>query len=175
MSIPHRHRAAAVALLLPLALAACSGTPTASGQPDTHVTAAATTPASKPMDATAVLAKLTAAKLPISNGAVQDENTDPNNLLGRPNGYTSRASFDVTGGDRQGNKATVDRGGVIEVFADATAAKTRADYIAALQKASPILGTEYHYLHGPVLVRVSGKVKPSVAAGFQAAVAGLPV
>jgi hypothetical protein len=174
MPISHRHRAAALVLLLPLALAACSNTPNNSTQPNTHATAAATTPASKPMDAKAVLAKLTAAKLPISNGAVQDENTDPNNLLGRPNGYTSRASFDMTGGDRQGDKYTVDRGGVIEVFADTSAAKTRADYIAGLQKASPILGTEYHYLNGPVLVRVSGKIKPSVAAGFQTAVAGLP-
>jgi hypothetical protein len=126
-----------------------------------------------PMTAKAVLDKLTAAALPISNSAVQDENTDPNNLLGRPNGYTSRASFDLSGGDPESKPYGIDRGGVIEVFADAAAAKTRADYIAGLQKQSPILGTEYHYLNGPVLVRITGKVKPSDAAKYEAAVAAL--
>jgi hypothetical protein len=42
-------------------------------------------------------------------------------------------------------------------------------------KALPILGTEYHYRadEGRVLVRVSGKVKPSQAKNIEAAVAGL--
>jgi Na+/H+ antiporter NhaA len=39
----------------------------------------------------------------------------------------------------------------------------------------PILGSEYHYLHGRVLVRITGKIKPSVAAKFQAAVTALHV
>jgi hypothetical protein len=120
-----------------------------------------------------VLDKLTAAGLSISNGAVQDENTDPNNLLGRPNGYTSRASFDVPGGDPEAKAGDIARGGVIEVFADATTAKARADYIASTLKAAPIFGTEYHYLNGLVLVRISGKVKPSEASKFQAAVDAL--
>jgi hypothetical protein len=59
---------------------------------------------------------LKAAGLPLSNEAVQDENTDPNNLIGRPNGYLSRASFDLPGGDTNGEKHDIDRGGVIEVF-----------------------------------------------------------
>jgi hypothetical protein len=175
MPISHQWRVAAASLLLPLALAACSSTANNSTQP---ATAAAkpvvATPAPAPLDAKAVLDKLTAAGLPMSNGAVQDENTDPNNLIGRPNGYTSRASFDVPGGDPDAEKYDTSRGGVIEVFGDAAAAKIRADYIANLQKASPILGTEYHYLRGSVLVRISGKVKPSVAAGFQTTVAALP-
>jgi hypothetical protein len=130
-------------------------------------------PPAAPLDAKAVLAKLTAAGLPMSKGSVQDENTDPNNLLGRPNEYTSRACFDVDGADPTADKYSVDRGGVIEVFANASDARARADYIAGVLKAAPMLGSEYHYLAGPVLVRISGKVKPSVAAKFQAAVAAL--
>ncbi|WP_203924735.1 hypothetical protein [Rugosimonospora africana] len=109
----------------------------------------------------------------MSNGAVQDENTDPNNLIGRPSEYTSRASFDVAGGDPNGDRYTTDRGGVIEVFPDAATAKARAEYIQTQLNANPVLGTEYDYLTGSVLVRITGKVKPSVAGKFQAAVAGL--
>jgi hypothetical protein len=163
-------------LLFPLALAACSSSSTNATQPKiapAKDSVAAATPAAAPMTAKAVLDKLTAAGLRMFNGAVQDENTDPNNLLGRPNGYTSRASFDVPDGAPEADKYSIDRGGVIEVFTDAAAAKTRADYIAGLQKASPILGTEYHYLHGAVLVRITGKVKPSAAARFEVAVTAL--
>jgi hypothetical protein len=169
-------RAAAVALLLPLAMAACSNASNNSTQPDTAAAkpVAATPAPARKTDAKTVLAKLTAGGLPISNGAVQDENTDPNNLIGRPNGYTSRASFDVPGGKPDGDKYDIDRGGVIEVWADAAAAKTRADYLTNALKNMPILGTEYHYLRGPVLVRISGKVKPSVATGFETAAAALP-
>ncbi|MGI5241133.1 hypothetical protein [Dactylosporangium sp. CA-139066] len=39
--------------------------------------------------------------------------------------------------------------------------------------ANPILGTEYDYVNGSVLVRITGKVKPSVAKTFESAVAAL--
>lgn len=126
------------------------------------------------LDAKGVLDKLTAAGLPLTHGAVQDENTDPNHLLGRPTGYLSRASFDLPDGDPDGEAADVARGGAIEVFADAAGARRRADYIEQSLKDSPILGTEYHYVHGPVLVRITGRVKPSVANRFGPVVDGLP-
>jgi hypothetical protein len=61
------------------------------------------------------------------------------------------------------------------VWPDAASAKARSDYIQGVLKAAPMLGTEYHYLAGPVLVRLSGKLKPSVATTFATAVAALPV
>jgi hypothetical protein len=65
-------------------------------------------------------------------------------------------------------------GGSIEVFADATDAHVRADYIQkSLQSLGPSAGTEYHYLAGPILVRVTGELPPSVATEYEAAVAGL--
>lgn len=166
-------RTAAVALAL--VLAACGGSPQSASPPAAAPSSAAPspTPSAAAVTAKQILDQLVAAGLPVTNGAVQDENTDPNNLLGRPNGYLHRASFDVPGGDPDAEKGSVDRGGVIEVWADAAGAKARAEFIQTTLKAAQILGTEYHYLNGPVLVRVTGKVKPSVAKPFEAAVAAL--
>ena len=111
----------------------------------------------------------------LTNGVAQTEENDPNNLLGRPNGYLSRASADLPGGDKAGEKYSVDRGLVVEVFDSADSAQRRSDYIEGLQAGNPILGTEWHYRtgDGTGLVRVSGNVKPSLAKKIEAAVAGL--
>ena len=63
----------------------------------------------------------------------------------------------------------VDAGGSVEVYQDADGAARRAKYIQDLQKAAPILGTEYGYLEGPVLVRVSGNLTPTQAAEYKTA------
>ena len=41
-------------------------------------------------------------------------------------------------------------------------------------RAWAMLGAEYDYVHGSALVRITGKVVPSVAEPFQAALASLP-
>ncbi|WP_203794469.1 hypothetical protein [Actinoplanes derwentensis] len=127
------------------------------------------------MDAGAVVKRLKDADIGITAVAVQDENTDPNNLIGRPSGYVSRASADLPGGSEQGDKYTVARGLVVEVFATAGQAKTRSDYINAVQQGAAVLGTEWHYFTGggTALVRVSGTLKPSQAKKVEAAVAAL--
>jgi hypothetical protein len=121
------------------------------------------------------MGKLQDADLGLKNVKVQDEDTDPNNLLGRPNGYTSRASADLPGGNTGAEKYSVDRGLVVEVFADATAAKARSEYIQNALKGNAILGTEWHYTTqgGVALIRVTGNVKPSAAKKIEAAVAAL--
>jgi hypothetical protein len=174
VTLPRISTLAAVVLL---AVAGCSNprpaAPPAATSAPSSPAASTPSPSAAAWDAKTVLARLTAAGLPISNGAVQDETTDPNNLLGRPNGYLSRASFDVPGADSGADKYAVDRGGAIEVWPDAAAAKARAEFIAQTLKSAPALGTEWHYLNGPVLVRLSGKVKPTTAKQFEQAVAGL--
>ena len=125
------------------------------------------------LDARAVLAKFTAAGLPLTGGAVQDDSTDPDDLLGHKDGYSSRASFDLPGADTGADPYSIDRGGVIEVWPDASGAKARADHFATLAKENPMMGPEYAYLSGPVLVRITGRVDPSVAAKFGAVVATL--
>ncbi|MEU8026256.1 hypothetical protein [Micromonospora haikouensis] len=177
-----RTRTSLTALLAAVAfgLAGCGGDEPSAGPPAPgpagafSASAAAPTPAA-PLDAKGVLDKLSAADIGITKGAVQDEDSDPNNLLGRPGGYTSRASADLPGGAKEGDKHSIDRGIVIEVFPTKGDADRRSAFIQDSLKSMPILGTEYHYRAGggAVLVRVTGKVKPSAAKKVEQAVADL--
>src|SRR5262245_52752476 len=122
------------------------------------------------LDAKAVFDRLAAAGLPITNPVPVDKSTDPNNLLGRPGGYTSRLSFSVPGGDPKADQYGMGRGGVIEVFATASDAKRRADRIRKGDKESR---GEHQYLAGTVLVRLDGDIDRSLANKFMVAVAAL--
>jgi hypothetical protein len=104
------------------------------------------------------------------------ETNDGNDLIGRPGQYVSEVAFAdsrlVVPIDpaEPGNEG----GGSIKVFADGADAPARSDYIQqTLQSLGPIAGTEHHHLTGPILVRVTGELPPSVAAEHEAAVAGL--
>ncbi|MFE6926362.1 hypothetical protein ACFVAV_35500 [Nocardia sp. NPDC057663] len=97
------------------------------------------------------------------------ENNDPNNLIGRPNGYVDAAVlYDST---TTCPDLGSDCGAMVEVWPTPEAAQQRANYIATLQQASPILGTEYHHVRGRVLLRVTGDVKPSLNAEYSKAFA----
>ncbi|MGW7612554.1 hypothetical protein ACWGKW_35950 [Streptomyces sp. NPDC054766] len=108
-------------------------------------------------------------------GTVIAEN-DPNHLLGRPGEYTSKVTFSdswvqasqVTGAD----PGVVERGGAVEAFADASDARARAEYIRGIAKSSPAF-TEYDYVHGSALVRVSRYLTPKQAARYESVAAGL--
>ena len=97
--------------------------------------------------------------------------TDPNRLLGRPNGYTSKIAFAdsrISKTDTDGTqKDAIERGGSIEVFPDAELAIGRAEYTQGVLKDSG-LGAEYDYLRGPVL-RVTGNLSPSKAPDYEVA------
>jgi hypothetical protein len=149
-----RHLLATAALLI--SVAACSSTPS--------------------QTADQIVSELTSKVATARPSVAFSADTDPNKLLGRPNGYTSKVSFtdsrigpdDLLGVEPGG----VDAGGSVEVFADADAAAARQQYIQQLQKAAPLLGTEYSYVDGTALVRVSGKLTPDQAADYERAVAG---
>jgi hypothetical protein len=98
----------------------------------------------------------------VGNPSVQDENTDPNALLGRPGGYTSRAAFDLPDGDHNLPSGASGRGAVIEVWPSAADATRRSEHIQSLLADSPILGNEWHHLNGPVLLRVNGTTPPII-------------
>ncbi|MGV9977035.1 hypothetical protein ACWDUH_05100 [Micromonospora wenchangensis] len=161
------------------AVAGCGGNSngSATASPPAPQPTASTSPPAQaaPQDAKVVLNKLTEASVGLTGGVVQNEDTDPNDLLGRPNGYTSRASADLPGGNREGEKYGIDRGLVIEVFPTKDDADRRSKFIQESLKSMPILGTEYHYRtdEGRVLVRVSGKVKPSASKKIEQAVSKL--
>lgn len=103
------------------------------------------------------------------------EDTDTNDLLGRPNGYTSATVlFDKAGDCLNGNGASsefadgpgVSCGATIEVFATDAKAKARSEYLANF--ADTGLANEYDTLLGTAFLRVDGAVKPSVAEQYAA-------
>lgn len=105
-------------------------------------------------------------------GVVITAETDPNHLLGRPGGYTSKATFVDSRIDPSGvldpMPGSVDIGSSVEVFDDASGAERRAEYIRSIGEAAPVL-TEYDYVAGSVLLRVSGELTPTQAAEYEAA------
>lgn len=123
-------------------------------------------------DAAGIAARLKAAGLPIGTVTVYTAATDPNHLLGRPGGYTSKVAFVDTRTSATGAKdstpGSIDLGGSVEVFADSADAKARFDYGQKVEKAMPML-TEYDYLSGPVLLRVSKVLTPDQAAAYKKA------
>ena len=163
-----RHtRTATLVVASLLALTACSGSDDASSSTETSQPAADSKQAA-PMDAKQVIISLAEKIGSAKSATVYTADTDPNNLLGRPGGYTSKADFTD---DRAKPKLDdeVQNGGSVEVFEDSAAAEGRAKSIADILKAAKIFGTEYHYVSGGVLLRVSGALTPDQAAEYEAA------
>ncbi|AIY16172.3 hypothetical protein KR76_04280 [Pimelobacter simplex] len=106
------------------------------------------------------------------------EDNDPNDdMLGRPNGYEAGVVlFDQRAGDEfttcTEEQIGADCGATIEQWPDAESATARMDYIQGLLKDAPILGREYNYVQGKLLLRVSGTLKPSEADEYEAAFTG---
>jgi hypothetical protein len=171
---------AVAALGILLALAGCSG---AASSAAVTVTVSASTPSaspspspsqtptpSAPADAAAVAATIKAAVASVTKVVVITENNDPNNMIGRPTGYTSAAvlyDFDTKCSSGLG----ADCGATVEGWPTAADAKARAAYIEGNLKKMPMLGTEYDTVKGTYLLRVSGALKPSQAKKYSAAFA----
>jgi hypothetical protein len=157
---------------------ACNGNDTATSGKTQTPTAATTTPASsttptEPLTAEQVVKALTTTITTAKPATVYTAATDPNKLLGRPGGYTSKADWT----DRRAKPNLDDEvqlGGSVEVYKDPAAAKKRGEYIAKILDGMPAFGTEYHYLNGGILLRVSGALTPEQAAEYEAALNKLP-
>jgi hypothetical protein len=151
-----------------LLLAACGG----GGGGDNKAPGAS----SKARDAAADWAEIHAAIPTTKLTATVTAANDGNHLLGRPHQYTSAIKFadtrikaaDVDGLD----KDDVTRGGGIEVFGNHADAQARADYIQAVTKGIPAL-SEYDYVSGGAVVRVSYLLTPAEAAGYKRVAAAL--
>jgi len=117
-----------------------------------------------PTTALAVTRGLKSAGMSIGTITNYTAATDPNHLLGRPNGYKSKTAFiDKTISNSPGTATSVTRGGSVEFFANHAGAVRRERYIEKVEKAAPILGTEYDYVDGPALLRLSSVLTPSEA------------
>lgn len=99
--------------------------------------------------------------------------TDPNGALGRPNKYTSKASFSdnrveqPVQEDLDGNYKENLVGGTIEVFNNNEDCASRFTYINELQKSMPILGSQYIYQYKNILLRVDGDLTPEQAKNYE--------
>lgn len=152
--------------------AACSSSTGTSSQSAPSTTAATTTTTTPAPTIETVLAALAPAGA--TNPLPATAENDENDMLGRPGGYTARVAFELPGGDLSAKVGAIERGGGFEIWPDAAGAKKRLDYIEGILSSAPILGTEYDYLAGTVLVRVTGKVTPANAKKVEEAVKGLP-
>lgn len=166
----------AFVLVTGLALAGCSH----SGAQSPAVTAVGSKASSKTLTAAQVADALRNAGVPLTVTKAYTAADDPNHLLGRPGGYASKVAFS----DARVSAADVDfrapdaleRGGSVEVFPAPGEATARMKGVqAVLQGASGVLGSEYDYVSGPVLVRVSGLLTPDQAQVYQRALAAVAI
>lgn len=96
------------------------------------------------------------------------EDNDPNDLIGRPGQYVAAVSLHDSRMECGTDDLDVSCGAKIEEFGSADDAEKRRDYIAEVTEGIGALA-EYDYLLGTVLLRVSGDLKPSEAAEYEAA------
>ncbi len=99
---------------------------------------------------------------------------DANNMIGRSTGYVAATVIvdSRTGEECDQKTPGIACGAGVEQWPDAAAAQQRADYLKTVLSAAPILGTEYATLRDNLLLRVSGKLSPSIANQYKAAFAG---
>lgn len=123
-----------------------------------------------------VTQKLTAKIPTVSLTKTYSAEDDPNHLLGRPGGYTSKTAFADSRIPKEGlpaDNTQTEHGGGVEVFADEAGATARKSQILEISKSLGGLTAEYGYVKGGVLVRVSGKLAPDQAKEYETALASI--
>jgi len=146
-----------------LALTACTSGP---ATPFTKVAAA-------PLGANEIVAGLVAAVPTAGLGVVYTAASDTNKLLGRPGGYTSKATFtDSRAKDPQTtDPGSVDLGGSVEIFPDSVGAVRRGQYIQSIEASAGFLAHEYDVTAGSVLLRLASGLTPDQAESYRASLA----
>jgi hypothetical protein len=153
-------------------VAGCGSSPPAS--PAQHATTPAQQRTSAPatVSAAVLTQRMKAAGLPITSVIVYDATTDPNHLLGRQGGYTSKVAWVVPAavsagaGSPSSDPGGTEFGGGIEVFPDLAGAQSRLDELKAFK---PPLGDGYDYLAGGAILRLSNYLTPDQASRFRSA------
>lgn len=153
--------AAAVATIALVGCGSAPNSPTAVGHPPSaHA---------RPVTIASLTAKLRAKVPEIKKVTKISERNDPNDLIGRPNGYrAAEVLFDSR--VSCSSKIGADCGAMIERWPSPAAAKARMHYIQRILKAAPMLGSEYDHPVGDLLVRVAGALKPSQARVYAVAI-----
>lgn len=150
-------------------LVACNSdesTPAPSRAADTATTATTSGDAEE-RTAADVIDTLKAKGLPVGEVRVFTASDDPNQQLGRPGGYTSKASWHDTRLERDDDFDIV-AGGSIEVFETEADATTRFGYVDGITRGNAMLN-EYHWVVGRVFLRLSKAFTPEQAEAYRAA------
>jgi hypothetical protein len=115
--------------------------------------------------------------IPIGSTVYYTAENDPNNLLGRPNQYIEKASWedkrikqqpDYNPAHKGSSIDLAPEGGTIEIFASRENLEARKQYVEAVtSKMSPL--AQYSYVHGNALIRLEKELTPSQAAEYEKA------
>lgn len=115
-----------------------------------------------------VVNKLKEKNTNVGTYVVYTEETDLNELLGRPNQYTSKVTFEDTRleqrSDDSENKEPV--GGTVEVFNNADDMQKRKDYVASITSSMAVFA-EYSYSNEYILLRLNKGLTPSQASEYE--------
>lgn len=95
------------------------------------------------------------------------EETDPNEKLGRPGYYISKADFSDSRLDQEGSEYLV--GGTLETFSSKGDCEKRAEYLTKLNDPSigAIAVNQYIYMYDKVLLRVDYNLTPEQAEEYK--------
>lgn len=107
----------------------------------------------------------------VTDYTVITEDNDPNDLIGRPNGYVGAAVLHDSEMEMDCEGLGIDCGATVEIWADEDAASGRSAYIQDTLEDAQILGTEYHFQSGSTLLRVAGELTPSHSETYEVAFA----
>ena len=175
--------AVAATLFATIALGGCGSATSPAKAQATHTATKSAVVVPVALDATARAKGIAAKVASVEKVVTLTEANDLNNLLGRPNGYTSGAVlYDRVANGANGIKCDDPKltvsgfdaqcGATVEVWASADAAKARAAYIQNFAKSMPSM-VEYDYVLGNTLLRVTGAMTPSAAQQYNAAFGGV--
>lgn len=115
-----------------------------------------------------VLDRFVIFELPVGETIIYDEETCPNDLLGRPGQYIGKADWEDTRVDQYGDILT---GGTIEVFEDEATLLKRKEYLEPFLEEAMFL--QYMFIHKNVIVRVDKELTPSQAEEYKDALESL--
>lgn len=123
---------------------------------------------SKNMTAEDICSELKNSNSNIGKIVVYTSETDMNNLLGRPNQYTSKVNFADNRISQEYVEENDAKGGTIEVFENKTDMEKRKEYIEQISNSSSMFA-QYIYSKGNVLLRLEKELTPEQAKEYEKA------
>ncbi len=108
--------------------------------------------------AEAIVQGLIAQGIPIGDRIAYTPETDPNEMMGRPGGYTSKTNFLDTRLSPKRQDFWVEDGGSVEVFSSVEDREQRERELRAAFEVNPLERPDVMFASGPVLIRVSARL-----------------